>query len=134
MTEVELRIFTRIAEFIDYSYIFGTVISTIFLYVLIRGLLNKYSPLRTSFYFFTTVATASDVICTFLFYTDAYLLNPKWGQSNNKLIQATYKFYINPLLMFVARIFLIMDFSLDSVLTLNRLTALVFPFIHDEVR
>ena len=131
---VELNIFTRIADFIDYSYIVGTVISTVFLYVFIRGLLNKHSPLRTSFYFFTAVATASDIICTFIFYIDAYVLSTVLGKSDNKTVQETYKFYINPLFMFIARIFLIMDFSLESVLTFNRLTAFVFPFIHNEVR
>ena len=125
---------TVLSNVIDYSYMIGVLVSFVFCLVLIKGLFGKESPLRNSFYFFTMAATASDILCNTLFYMLVYILEPLLGASTNLKTQIIYHDYIYFAIIFVARIFMIMDMTLETVLAMNRFTALVFPFTHRKVR
>ena len=129
-----IQALTIISNVIDYSYMVGVLLSFIFFLILIKGLLNKQSSLRNSFYFFTMMATASDILCNTSFYTIVYILEPLLGGSENIKTQEIYYDYIYFTIIFIARIFLIMDMSLEVVLTMNRFTALVVPIKHRKVR
>ncbi|KAE9547567.1 hypothetical protein FO519_009222 [Halicephalobus sp. NKZ332] len=118
---------------VDCIYILGCFFSAIFLYIFVKGMLKKKSPMRSSFYFFMAVATVADIVCNFFYYGLVYILDPVLGQNENKSIQDIYHDYIFVIMIFVARVCAIMDTGLDAVLTVNRLTALVFPFRHSRI-
>ena len=129
-----LRLATNIGLFLDYTYMLGVLLSCVFLIVLVKGLFNKNNLLRSPFYFFVTVATASDICSCSLFYIVAYILEPLFGGNSNVRTQKAYHDYIYLVIIFISRILLIMDMILDGVLTFNRFTAFIFPFQHKKVR
>ena len=133
-TSVGIRLAVTVGIVIDYTYMIGVLLSFVFLLIFIKGLSKKNSLLSSPFYFFMMVATASDILCNVLFYMLLYILEPLFGGSADVRTQKMYHDYIYVAILFVARIFFIMDITLDAVLTINRFTAFVLPFTHKKVR
>ena len=133
-TSVGIRLAVTIGMIVDYTYMLGVLLSCFFLLVFIKGLSNKTSLLRSPFYFFMMVATASDILSNVLFYIIAYVLEPLFGGNSNVRTQKANHDYIYLAIIFISRVFFIMDMILDGVLTFNRFTAFIFPFQHKKVR
>lgn len=112
-------IFSTIYDIIFYSYMVGCVISFIFFIVFIKSLLKKQSPLRSSFYFFMTLATLADLIGSCVNYIDRFLIYPLIGQSEEEKNQEFYEEYIYPIVMYLIITFIFLDFVLESRCCIN---------------
>ena len=133
-TNIKLIIFSTISNIIDYSTMVGWLISLTFLFIFIKGFFKQKSPLKTSFYFFTMLATLADLTSWASDYIDIYLLYPLLGQSKQKKIRNIYFRYIGKITAYIIEVSFNLDLCLDGVLTINRFTALVFPLHHKKAR
>ncbi|KAE9546887.1 hypothetical protein FO519_009901 [Halicephalobus sp. NKZ332] len=79
------------------------------------------------------IATAADVSYNVLYYIHDYLLHPLFAESKVKEMQNIYSQYAKPIAAVSINFFIVLDISLDAVLTMNRFTALVLPLRHKKI-
>ncbi|KAE9546327.1 hypothetical protein FO519_010461, partial [Halicephalobus sp. NKZ332] len=111
---------------LNYSILVGFFISLIFIFIFVKSLCKKNSPLKSPFYFFLTAATVADILSEFYTFK-VYVLDQAIWRSQDETIRSIYT------VTYVSSIATDMDTILEAVLNMNRLTALVFPFIHNRV-
>lgn len=128
-----MAIFEVFAYINKYSAIIGVVISIIFIFVFVKSFCKKNSELKTPFYVFTIIGTAFDFLSRFLM-TLQFYLEPLVEESEDESIIQFYGNWVYPIVLFTTEIIIILDTHFDVILTINRLTAFVFPIIHKKVR
>ena len=130
--EFPMKIFKIIRNIIDYITVVGILISIIFLFIFIRSFLKKQGLLKTPFYFFLAAATIADIFVE-LYYIWVNLFHAFTYTIQDPNIKSIYDFAIN-VVKFSFTSAMNLDATLETVMNINRLTALVFPLHHNKVR
>ena len=79
------------------------------------------------------MATVADLLNNCPSFLDSYLLYPLLGSSEDENNREIYSLLHNVMTHIVVGSS-VMDIILQAVLNTNRLTAIIFPLIHDKVR